>query len=70
MSARTVSAPGRPVGRGSSMRARAGLPSPNRRASAPVDEDASLPLPLDDDLGFLADDDGLNHFGAARLGIP
>jgi hypothetical protein len=35
-----------------------------------ADEDATLPLLGDDDIGFADGDEWPDHFGAARLGIP
>jgi hypothetical protein len=54
----------------SSTRSRAGLPSSAGRITSSADEDASLPLLGDDDIGLPDDDEWPGPFGAARLGIP
>jgi hypothetical protein len=51
------------------MGTQAGLPSSARRSSSAADEDASLPLPGEDDI-WSTDDDWPGDFGAARLGFP
>ena len=70
MTATSTTSPARATGGVSSTGTRAGLPSSARRSATPADEDASLPVLGDDEMGAPDAEDWPGQFGAARLGIP